>query len=379
MLTIESPNTLKVLLVEDELLNRDLITSTFKSYDHIDLRAAKNLSEARFLISRSIPDLAIVDYDMPDGKGIELIKTQKRKQYPVVLMANESDEALAIQALKSGAFDYIVKSPEAFNELPRIAEKAFQEWENINHKRKTDQKIKKQDHQLRKMNAELDRFVYSASHEMRAPLMSIMGLVNLSKMEKEDQAQKRYLDMMEDCLKRLDKYIKDITDYSRNTRMEPEIEKVDAKKVIDRVMKEQSFLPCAPHIRKEIVINNSHELYSDRKRLEIILNNLISNAIKHHNLHQSDPFLRVELDVRRAKCIISITDNGNGISARHMDKIFEMFYKATESSAGSGLGLYITKETVEKLRGTINVRSFLKTGTRFTVVLPNRKPRFKKG
>ncbi|MEM7106727.1 MAG: ATP-binding protein [Bacteroidota bacterium] len=377
MIAIKSSNTLKVLLVEDEPVHQDLITKKFQSYDNIKLRLAKNLSEAKLLVSRSVPDLAIVDYEMPDGKGIELIKTQKRKQFPVVVMANQSNEAQAVQALKSGAFDYVVKSPETLKELPRIAEKAFLYWENINHKRKIDRKIQKQDHQLRKMNAELDRFVYSASHEMRAPLMSVMGLINLSKIEEDNQVQKEYLGMMESCLKRLDKYVKDITDYSRNARMEPTIEKVAPGDVVDAVMKEQSFLPCFAEIRKEIIINDPYELFSDRKRLEIVLNNLISNAIKHHNLEQSDPFLRVELNVKRTKCMISVVDNGIGIGARHLEKIFDMFYKATESSSGSGLGLYITRETVEKLRGTINVRSFLKTGTRFTVVLPNRKPRSK--
>ena len=128
-------------------------------------------------------------------------------------------------------------------------------------------------------------------------------------------------------------------------------------------------------IRKEISINSKYDLYTDARRLEIIFNNLISNAIKYHNYNQADPFLSIEIDVRRAKCVIDIIDNGCGISAEHLDKIFKMFYRATENSVGSGLGLYITKETVEKLKGTISVRSFVKTGTRFTIVLPNRKPR----
>ncbi|MEO1098086.1 MAG: HAMP domain-containing sensor histidine kinase, partial [Bacteroidota bacterium] len=181
--------------------------------------------------------------------------------------------------------------------------------------------------------------------------------------------------MMEECLKRLDKYIKDITDYSRNNRMEPEIGKIDPEEVVENILRGQSFLPGFSKVRKEIKIQSRFALYSDVRRLEVILNNIISNAIKYHNYNQPDPFLLIEIEVRRAKYVINIVDNGCGISAEHLDKIFKMFYRATESSEGSGLGLYITKETVDKLKGTISVRSFLKTGTRFTVVLPNRKPR----
>ncbi|MEM6360980.1 MAG: hybrid sensor histidine kinase/response regulator [Bacteroidota bacterium] len=373
--TTESSQILKVLLVEDEDAHRELITRKFRSHENIKLCLAKSLNEAKSLVSKSIPDLAIVDYNMPDGKGIELIHAQKRKQYPIVLMTSYGDEKLAVKALKSGAFDYIVKSAAMFNELPRIAKKIYQQWEHINHKKKSERKIKKQNSQLKKINAELDRFVYSASHELRAPLMSVMGLINLSKVQNSDPSQQEYLNMMEECLKRLDKYIKDITDYSRNNRMEPEIGKIDPEEVVENILRGQSFLPGFSKVRKEIKIQSRFALYSDVRRLEVILNNIISNAIKYHNYNQPDPFLLIEIEVRRAKYVINIVDNGCGISAEHLDKIFKMFYRATESSEGSGLGLYITKETVDKLKGTISVRSFLKTGTRFTVVLPNRKPR----
>lgn len=364
-------------MVEDEDADRELITRKFRSHENIKLRLAKSLNEAKSMVSKSIPDLAIVNYNMSDGQGTELIDAQKGKQYPVVLMTSYGDEKFAMKALKSGAFEYVVKSAAMFEELPRITKKIYSQWEYINDKKKSEQKIKKQNSQLKKINAELDRFVYSASHELRAPLMSVMGLINLSKIQNSDPSQQEYLNMMEECLKRLDKYIKDITDYSRNNRMEPEIVKIDPKEVVDNVLTGQSFLPGFSKVRKEIKIQSHFALYSDVRRLEVILNNIISNAIKYHNYSQPDPFLLIEIDVRRAKYVIHMVDNGCGISAEHLNKIFNMFYRATESSEGSGLGLYITKEMVEKLKGTISVRSFLKTGTRFTIVLPNRKPRQK--
>ena len=275
MVLNESNNPLRVLLVEDEESHRNLIARRFKTYDHIELCSAKSLGEAKSIVSKSTPDLAIVDYNMPDGQGIELIDIQKRKQYPVVLMTSHGDEQLAVQALKSGAFDYVVKSVDTFNELPRIAEKAYLEWEHINHKKKTEQKIKKQNSQLKKINAELDRFVYSASHELRAPLMSVMGLINLSKIQNSDPAQAEYLKMMEECLRRLDKYIKDITDYSRNNRMEPEIELVNPQDIVDKVLMGQSYMQGFDKIRTEINIKNAFPFYTDPRRLEVVLNNFV--------------------------------------------------------------------------------------------------------
>ena len=307
-----------------------------------------------------------------------MINIQKRKKYPIVIMTSEGDDQLAVESLKSGAFDYVVKSQETFNQLPGIVEKAHLEWTHVNQKRISGEKIKKQNRELKKINAELDRFVYSARHELRAPLMSVLGLINLSKTEEKEEVKQEYLSLMEDSIKRLDKYIKDITDYSKNNRLEPVIHLVDAQGVVDNSLISLAYMPNFSKIRKEITISGSYEAYTDSGRLEVILSNLISNAIKYHNYYQSDPFIHVEVSIRRTKIVVNVIDNGCGISAQRIDKVFDMFYRATENSVGSGLGLYITKEIVEKMKGTINIRSFLKAGTRVTVVLPNRKPRPKK-
>jgi signal transduction histidine kinase len=110
---------------------------------------------------------------------------------------------------------------------------------------------------------------------------------------------------------------------------------------------------------------------SDVMRLKIILNNLISNAIKFHRFDGSViPYIRISLAHQERAYVITVEDNGQGIEEQHLARIFEMFYRASEEAQGSGLGLYILKEAVSKMNGRVTVRSTPLVGTTFTVMLP---------
>ena len=107
--------------------------------------------------------------------------------------------------------------------------------------------------------------------------------------------------------------------------------------------------------------------------LLIIFNNLISNSIRYCDLSKERPFIYIRVSESYGKIIIEVEDNGIGISDQHLKRIFEMFYRADESSAGSGLGLYIVREAINLLGGYINVASTPDIGTTFTIQLPNYK------
>lgn len=362
-----------ILLVEDEPSHFQLIKRRFEGYDsNMVIFPAHSLLEARKIIRKVHPDVAIVDYNMPDGNGIDLIKNRRKNDYPIVMMTSHGDEELAVEAIKSGAFDYVVKSPESMHNLPRLAERTIREWNNINLRKKTDEKLKKQYEQLKKINNELDRFVYSASHDLRAPLLSVLGLINISRMAALDDEQIKHLDLMEGSIKRLDRYISDIANYSKNNRLDIEVTKVNLKKIIYECIDDHKFVNSFGDLRIEVVTDEDCDLYTDEVRLKIILNNLISNALKYHNVKKLDPFVNIIAYVSEKGCKISITDNGRGIGKEHLDKIFNMFYRGSEYSEGSGLGLYIAKEAVAKLNGEISVRSVENIETEFTVTIPNK-------
>lgn len=238
--------------------------------------------------------------------------------------------------------------------------------------------INKQNIELRKVNAELDRFVYSASHEIRSPLSSILGLVNLAKVADSDK-RVEYFDHIEKSVNRLDEFIHDIVDYSRNARLGIEIKEVDFETMISNIIDDISHTDNFNKIKCNIENNQSKVFYSDPKRIKVVLSNIITNAFKHHRPDQVDqPFVSIIISDTKSNIDIQVDDNGPGIDKKHQDKVFDMFYRATTSSEGSGLGLYIVEETLEKLQGSIHVDSNPKKGSSFTVRLRNLKTSHKK-
>lgn len=222
---------------------------------------------------------------------------------------------------------------------------------------------------LEKANAELDRFLYCTSHDLRAPLMSIKGLVNIASNETSDPVLKKYFQMMTERSDKLDFFIKDIIDYARNSRTDLELGPIDFEELVDEVWDNFLFMEGASKIRLEKNIA-CEQVLSDRSRLLVLLNNLVSNAIKYHDVNQCDPWISISVvsSFRNVKIVIS--DNGLGIGKEHLNRVFEMFYRAHEYSKGSGLGLYIVKEIIEKLEGSIRVKSEEREGTSFTIVIP---------
>lgn len=225
--------------------------------------------------------------------------------------------------------------------------------------------------ELKKINAELDRFVYSASHDLRAPLASLLGLVNVAMLENSSPKLNNYLELMRGSVNKLDDLISDIIHFSRNARLDITPEPVHFENLAQETFDHLKYLPTAGSIETSVSIEPYTNFYSDPKRLRILFNNLVSNAFRYHDLSKDTPFIKIQVCFKQDQAVITVTDNGKGIHPDHVDDIFEMFFRATEDSQGSGLGLYIVKETVEKLQGTIQVDSKVREGTTFTLHIPN--------
>ncbi|MEM9981319.1 MAG: PAS domain S-box protein [Bacteroidota bacterium] len=237
--------------------------------------------------------------------------------------------------------------------------------------RETNRNLSNSNEELRKINEELDRFVYSASHDLRAPIASVLGLIAVSKLSEDTEEIHKYLDLQERSIKKLDNFIQEILDYSRNARTKVLKEEIDLQTMVTSIFEQHTYMVNAHDVQKKIQISQPVPFYSDRNRLIIILNNLISNAIRYANMHQPQAIIKVKARITKKEATIEVVDNGQGIGEEHLDKIFEMFYRATEKQSGSGLGLYIVKETVEKLGGKIFIRSKLSEGTHVIFVIPN--------
>ncbi|MFN8164769.1 MAG: PAS domain-containing sensor histidine kinase [Bacteroidia bacterium] len=228
--------------------------------------------------------------------------------------------------------------------------------------------------EVQKINSELDSFVYSVTHDLRAPLSSMMGVLEIATEENTDPSVADHLALLSGSAKKLDGFITDILDYSKNSRSEVTLEPVDFTELTESITSELKYMGEGYVLPLfNVKITDSKEFIGDRLRLKIILSNLISNAIRYQNKMATKPEVNISINVDHLKCTICVKDNGIGISKENQKKIFKMFYRVSTQSAGSGLGLYIVKEAIDKLNGRISVESAPGAGTLFVVEIPNQK------
>jgi PAS domain S-box-containing protein len=245
--------------------------------------------------------------------------------------------------------------------------------QNITDKKQAEEKIITQNNELTKINKELDNFVYRASHDLRAPLTSILGLIDLANEYCESQSElATFLALMQKSVTRLDHFVKGLVDHSRNVRMELEWNTIHFNSMIQEVVETLSYLKEVRQIHWEITVEPEAEFISDLSRLTVIFNNLIGNAIRYTRLDaQPYPYIKIQVHTTIEQARITIQDNGIGIQEEYQNRIFDMFFRASELKSGSGLGLYIVKENLEKLQGTVDVQSRFGQGTTFTLTIPN--------
>jgi signal transduction histidine kinase len=363
-----------------------------------------NLNKNKSIEYGSYISLVVSSITFPEKEVIMQYRLNKESEWHLVL-----DSKINLSNLKSGAVQIEVRSRKngsyswsdsAF--LNFTIEKPFWErwwffllcilsagtlivisiiWANIRYKKRREEltlliqertnALRLTNEELSIRNNELDRFVYSASHDLSAPLKSILGLIAIAKMEKPSPAIDNYLDLMNRSVLKLDSFIRDIIAYSRNARLPINKTNIDFSTMIQSIWSDHQFTPNVNKIKLEITNNLRSELWTDETRLKIIFNNLISNAIKFHRLERGENlFIKITAAELPDRFEFTVEDNGTGIPEPAKDKIFNMFYRATEKVQGSGLGLYILKEAVLKLGGTVSVDATLGEGSTFTITLP---------
>jgi two-component system, sensor histidine kinase len=228
--------------------------------------------------------------------------------------------------------------------------------------------LSQQNKELNVMNAELDRFVYSVSHDLSAPLKSILGLVNISRMTTKEGDYRQYFDLIEKSVHKLETFVHEVLDYSKTKRMEVVQEEVNLKNLAGEVFHDLQFIEGLNEIKIDYSNIEPGVIITDKNRLKIILHNLITNAIKFRKKDFAS-FITLYTKAGKDKLTLFIEDNGEGIRPELQEKIFDMFFKGTEKSNGSGLGLYIAKEAATKINARISVQSTYGSGSVFSIEL----------
>jgi signal transduction histidine kinase len=226
--------------------------------------------------------------------------------------------------------------------------------------------------ELKVRNTELDNFVYKVSHDLRAPLSSVLGLVNLAQHPNNHDDLRSYLKIIGERVNQLDHFISDVLSHSKNLKLEVKTGPIRFTEIVNNVFRNLNYMEGADQIHKEVKIYGG-EFYSDPWRIEEIFRNLISNAIKYRRIDNPAHEINITIAIEANEAVISFRDNGIGIEKPDLSRVFEMFYRASDQAGGSGLGLYIVKNAVEKLGGRVSVGSEPGQYTLFEIVLPNQK------
>ena len=373
---METKNLLKILILEDSkedifLIKRELNKSNLE-FHMMEVDEKQEFIDSLLNFN---PDIILSDHSLPQFNSLEALNICQayNRDLPFILVTGTVSEEFAAQCIKNGADDYVLKS-----NLKRLAtsiEQSIRHRNDEKMRREAEVMLREQNHELIKINGELDSFVYNISHNLRAPLLSLMGLVNLAKMEvelMENDLFREYLLRMDASAKKLDHTLLEILDYSKNSRSELAIEKIDLKYIIEECFHKIKYLVEINSIRNEIDFVQQSEFASDVYRLNVILLNLISNAVKYQDASKKNKIITVKVHVTLKDATIEVTDNGIGIEKKNLENVFKMFYRASTLSDGSGLGLYIVRESVDKVGGKVEVASEIGVGTTFKLSIPNK-------
>jgi len=224
-----------------------------------------------------------------------------------------------------------------------------------------------------KIKSELDFLIYSISHDLRSPILSVKGLLLLIKdYEKLNSENKEYLSLAENSVDRLDQSIYDMLDYADNAGFDSPKEKFDIIELVKEIFDDLRFL-SKQEVDFQIKFEGNSQVYSDKKRIKTIIKNLASNAVKYGRKDGVQPIVSFSMKQFANHVEFQLADNGPGIPEMEQQKIFEMFYRISNESGGLGLGLFIVKEALVKLGGSIQLKSSVQKGSVFSVRIPVEK------
>jgi signal transduction histidine kinase len=230
--------------------------------------------------------------------------------------------------------------------------------------------------QLMRTNVDLDNFIYSASHDLKAPISNIEGLLHLLHEELPlDISQGPYvgptLGLMRESVERFKRTIEHLTTVSKLQKEHaPTSTAVDLAVVVEDVRQDLAPLIEAIGARVRVEVTDFPPVLFSEKNLRSVVYNLLSNALKYHSPHRT-PHIDVQAHVWTKYTVLEVHDNGMGIDAQHLPKLFTMFQRFHDHVEGTGIGLYMVKKMVENAGGRVEVHSLAGAGTTFFVHLPH--------
>jgi light-regulated signal transduction histidine kinase (bacteriophytochrome) len=357
---------LKFLLVENNPTDQIAVQRFFRDqkWGH-DLEVANSYRQALELLSKASYDIILLDYNLGDGTGLELLS--EIHDIPVIFISGSSTELIIIEAMKAGAYDFLIKdhNQNYLSLLPSTIEKVV--------KRKiAEDRLKKYLAELERSNEELRSFAFVASHDLNEPLRKIVGFGERlkGKTENLDPDISVYASKMQESATRMQNMIQELLQYSLVSAKGDPFRSIDLNKVVKEVLEDL-----------EMSIQNSNGIVqteslptveADPIQMRQLFQNLISNAIKFKKEEEPPKIELVAKPCEKGLWDIFVKDNGIGFDSQHGSSIFQPFFRlhGRNEYDGSGIGLAICKKIVDRHRGKIIAVSSKNEGSTFQVTLP---------
>jgi light-regulated signal transduction histidine kinase (bacteriophytochrome) len=316
-------------------------------------------------LGASAYDLILLDYNLGDGTGLELL--QHIADTPVVFIAGSHTEDVIIEAMKAGAYDFLIKDPYMgyLSLIPSTIEKVMK-------RKHAEDRLNRYLIELKRSNEELRNFAFVASHDLNEPLRKIISFGNrlLDKAKNLEPDAKAYAEKMQSSAKRMQTMIEDLLKYSMASVRGEAFRSIDLNQVVRDVLEdlEVSISASKGVIRAE----GLPTLEADPVQMRQLFQNLISNALKFHKKEQAPQLELVAKPVRKDSWDIDVRDNGIGLNVEQKENIFQPFIRLNGRSdyEGSGIGLAICKKIMVRHNGNIEVSSSDERGSTFKVTLP---------
>lgn len=354
---------IRILYLDDEANNLNAFRASFRR--DYEIYTALTVSEARHVLQEHAVHVVIADQRMPGMTGVEFLDSIKDEySAPVrILLTGYTDFEALVNAINKGQIFRYIKKPWDEIELKNAIGNAHELY-------MARKELREKMEELEKTNSELNRFIYSISHDLRSPLMSVLGIVNLARMEHALVDANGYFDMIETSITRLDGFIQKMIEYYKNSRLESEWEEIDFQALIRETV--ETFGHQDPQMIFDVEVNQDTVFAGDAFRITVVLNNLISNAVKYRKPQEAQPRVKITANVYPGYASLVIEDNGIGILSDHLDHIFDMFFRTRNNNQpGTGIGLYIVKEALSHIGGNIAVSSVYGEGAKFELTIPN--------
>ncbi|MCU0400758.1 MAG: hybrid sensor histidine kinase/response regulator [Algoriphagus sp.] len=357
-------NNINVLYIDDEDNNlksfRATLRKDFKIFTAIDGEEGLRIAQEEEI------HVVIADQRMPGMTGTEFFERMVQiNPDPIrILLTGYSDIASVIDAINKGEVYRFIDKPWNIEQIKNSIKNAA----DIYFMRK---ELKEKNLKLKKLHSEMNQFVYSLSHELRGPLMSISGVSKLAKMEVSDSSVLEYFDMIDTATGKLDDFIYKMLDFYRSTKIDHKVTEIHFHDVVSQQMSAYREKFDLSNFHIEVQVNQKTPFFSDDSKIRVILNNLFSNAVQFQKSQPGPKRISLTVDVFDNQSVITLEDNGIGIEERHRNDVFNLFSRATQRNVGTGLGLYMVKEAVEQMGGKIHLESQIHEGTTVTVTLPS--------